>query len=98
MTTANSNAHIIGTVALKDVADKPGTTTVRISVEKDNLALVIHPEGTGTWDGPYAPILLERNYGSTRLLVWADINQQDPTHVIDLFNALETNRSADTDY
>lgn len=36
------------TVILNDVADTPGTTTVRIGVESDNLALIIHPEGTGT--------------------------------------------------
>jgi hypothetical protein len=28
-----------------------------------------------------------------RLVIWADINQQDPTHIIDLSGALESKRS-----
>ena len=41
---------------------------------------------------PYAPILLERHDGKLRLVVWADINEQEPTHIIDLSGALESNR------
>jgi hypothetical protein len=85
-------ARILGTVILNDTTDKPGHTRIVVSIERDNLALTLHPEGTGTWDGPYAPILLERHEGSVRLVVWADINQQDPTHIIDLSDALESNR------
>lgn len=41
----------------------------------------------------YGDILyLEVNEGTLRLLVWADINQEEPTHIIDLSAALETNR------
>ncbi len=95
-----------GTVTTVALAEALGTTSagssnVTISVEKDNLALIIHPEGMGTWDGPYAPVLLERHEGKVRLVIWADINQQDPTHIIDLSEALESKRAddaqADTD-
>jgi hypothetical protein len=86
------DARILGTVSLNDTTDKPDKTNVAISVEKYNLALTVHPEGTGTWDGPYAPILLERHQSSVRLVVWSDINQQDPTHIIDLSDALESKR------
>ena len=84
----------LGIIALAEVSDTSDRTAsnVAISVEKDSLALIVHPEGMGTWDGPYAPILLERHEGKMRLLVWADINQQEPTHVIDLSGALESSR------
>ena len=85
--------RILGTVALAEISNSAATSNVAVSVEKDNLALIIHPEGMGTWDGPYAPILLERHEGKIRLVIWADINQQDPTHIIDLSGALESKRS-----
>ena len=84
---------ILATVALAEVLDtSKATSNVTISTEQGNLALIIHPEGMGTWDGPYAPVLLERHEGKPRLVIWADINEQDPTHIIDLSGALESNR------
>ena len=84
---------ILATVALAEVLDTTtATSNVTISVENSNLALIIHPEGMGTWDGSYAPILLERHEGKVRLVIWADINEQEPTHIIDLSGALESNR------
>ena len=32
--------------------------------------------------------------GVPRVLIWGDINNPDPTHIIDLSQALETNRKA----
>jgi hypothetical protein len=90
------DARTLGTVILNETTDKPGTTNVIVAVEKYNLALTLHPEGMGVWEGPFAPVLLERNEGRVRLVVWADINEQDPTHMIDLSDALESNRR-DTD-
>ncbi len=85
--------RILATVALAEVLDtSTATSNVTISVEKNNLALIIHPEGMGVWDGPFAPVLLERHRGKLRLVVWANINQQEPTHIIDLSEALESNR------
>ena len=86
----------VATVALAEAlgTTNAGTTNVTVSVEKDNLALLIHPEGMGTWDGSYAPVLLERHHGKIRLVVWADINQEAPTQTIDLSGALESKRSA----
>jgi hypothetical protein len=56
--------------------------------------LFVHPEGTGTHDGDcYAPILLEIIDGKPFLYVYADINQIDFTHRIDLSTALESNRN-----
>ncbi len=78
------------------VGDGQGVTPVTVTIERDNLALCILPEGMNVWgvpaDNPSGPILLERHRGTVRLLVWADINQEEPTHVIDLSGAKETAR------
>jgi len=65
-----------------------------VTSEQDNLALLIAIDGYGentSHRGGY-PILLEKHEGRLRLLIWADINQEDPTHIIDLEGAKETNR------
>ena len=90
------NARTIGIVPLKDTMEKQGEIKIRIGIEQHSLGLFIHPEGTGTYDGAYAPILLEQHEGTLMLVVWADINQQEPTHLIDLSTAMESNRT-DTD-
>jgi hypothetical protein len=90
------NSRTVGVVHLKDTMEKQGEVKIRIGIEQHSLGLFIHPEGTGTVDGPYAPILLEQHEGTLMLVVWADINQQEPTHLIDLSEAMESNRT-DTD-
>ena len=46
--------------------------------------------------GEGAPIYLEFCDGKWELFVWSDINQEDPTHRIDMSGALEANREAST--
>jgi hypothetical protein len=80
--------HILGTCVLKDVdAEVGGEQNVDVGIERDNLALLIHPNGFGTWHGDYAPILLERYKGRLRLIVWSNAKNQEPTHIIDLNKA-----------
>ncbi|MFA5419530.1 MAG: hypothetical protein WC341_13850 [Bacteroidales bacterium] len=69
-----------------------GQGEVRCKVSLGSQDLQIQPEGTGTFEGDFAPIVLEFYEGKVRLLVWSDINAQDPTHVIELPGALETAR------
>ena len=38
------------------------------------------------------PVAIDYFGGRARLMVWSDINQEDPTHIIDLDSARETNR------
>lgn len=55
----------------------------------------VFPEGCGVFTSePHtgAPIYLEHYEGKFQLLVWADINQEDPTHIIDLSGARESER------
>jgi len=86
------NARTVGTVSLKDTMEKQGEVKIRIGIEQQGIGLLVHPENTGTFDGPYAPIVLEQHEGTMLLIVWSDINQQEPTHIIDLSEALESNR------
>jgi len=63
-----------------------------VDVIEEKQGLSIRPENTGCYDGSFAPILVEFVDGKPRLCVWADINKQDPTHIIDLSGAMESAR------
>lgn len=64
-----------------------------ISVRMDGIGISIHPEGCGTNEcEDCAPIYLEYYNGRFRLIVWDDINSEEPTHKIDLTSALESER------
>ena len=95
-------ARTLGQCELREVlcpVSPPGTNKVSVSVENDGLALVVHPEGYGVYDtDEAAPILLERHQGKLRLIVWADINEEDPTHIIDLEGAKNTQRNEDCSF
>lgn len=89
---------------LNDVSDSEHaneSVAGQVSVEKDNLALLVTIDGynvhdsadeAGFRDPGTAPILLERFHGELRLIVWADINNSDPTHIISLKDARTSNR------
>ena len=69
----------------------------RVEVQKDGRYLVLRFEGFGecaALDGHGSPVLVENWEGKPRVVVWGDINQEDPTHVIDLAGAKESNRRA----
>ena len=79
------------TIRLPEVSGEyDGEIKCRLKLGNDGLT--IHPEGTGIHEGDFAPILLEFYEGKVRLVVWGDINNEDPTHAIDLSGALESNR------
>ena len=68
---------------------------VKISVQSG--AIYLRPEGTGdctSVDGHGFPICLEFYENSIRLIVWSDINQEDPTHIIPLEGSLVSNRKS----
>jgi hypothetical protein len=61
----------------------------------DGQTLIIRVDGHGDFHSPNGQgelIYLEHYDGKLILRVWADINQEDPTHTIDLSGALETAR------
>jgi hypothetical protein len=71
---------------LKDADPQtPGQTEV--TVTWNNQGIEVHPAGTGTFDDPDgAPIFIERLNGVVRVVVFDDINGQDPK-IVSLANA-----------
>ena len=76
----------------------PDGGSVNGTVVLDSYSLVIKIDGYGDFgsaDGYGEPIYLEHYDGKLVLRVWADINQEDPTHTIDLSGALEAAREVE---
>jgi hypothetical protein len=78
-------------IILKDVGpDHRGSLPVRVVANES--AISIFPEGYGDFgsaEGHGCPVFLELHQGRLRLVVFADIGQEDPTHIIDLEGAKE---------
>ena len=75
---------------LKDKLD--GKKKVKTVVELSNDSIYISPKGygdCGTEDGHGCPVMLEIWEGELRVVVWSDINQEDPTHIISIAGAKE---------
>ena len=68
-----------------------GTNTTVIAT---HLGIEVWPEGFECANGG-APIFIEQCDGEIRVVVWADILQEDPTHTIKLNGAKTELRSDD---
>lgn len=69
--------------------------TIPCDIEHGDNAILIRPDGcgdAGSEAGYGWPVVIEYYEKDVRVLVWADINQQDPTHVISLAGAKESAR------
>ena len=83
--------------AIKDIYDHitGNRGPVEITVKVNSHCIAIMPKGFGDHcsdDGHGAPIIIEVREGIPFLVVWADINQEDPTHIISLSCASENMR------
>ena len=65
--------------------------------------ILLEAEGYGNRTGEGVPgegyndiVMLEYYGDKLRVIVWSDINQEDPTHIIEMENARESNRRSDT--
>ena len=86
-------ANELDTVLYDTWSADPVRTSCRIAY--GDSSIYIRPEGhgdCGSRDGHGWPVMIERYNGDIRIVVWADINQENPTHIIDLAGALESNR------
>ena len=83
------------TVELRDI-HTDDKRQVPVKVVSQNGALFLRPDGTGDLcsQGFGFPVMLEYYEKSIRLVVWSDINQEDPTHIIPLEGALESARKS----
>lgn len=90
-----------GTMAVRTLLDRydnHADSAQMVKVEVYDTSICISAEGNGdkgTAVGHGTPILLERRASGLVLHVWADINQEDPTHTIDLSGALESRRKVE---
>ena len=66
--------------------------TIPVEITSDSQGIYLKPKGYGdcsSADGHGIPIMLELYGDKLRLLVWSNIMQEDPTHIIDLEDARE---------
>ncbi len=71
-----------------------GEEKLKVGVTETTNSIEIVPEGYGDFgseDGCGVPILIEIYEGRLRLVVWNDINSEDPM-IIDMESARESNR------
>ena len=75
-------------------------TSLRVTIDAPSgLGMTINVAGYGEKcadDGYGTPIYLELYQGKLVLRVWADINSEEPTHVIDMSGALESRRQPES--
>lgn len=79
------------------IADAAGQSIDRLHVrlEPSERGIDVYFEGYGTadmQDGYGAPMWIELSQGHPRVLLWGDINEEDPTHDISLARARESLR------
>jgi len=77
------------TVPLKDAYDQEATPQ-RVQVKFNDLGIGLHFPGYGdhgTADPHGEPVFIEYRNGVPHVVVWQDIQQEDPTHVIGLEDA-----------
>ena len=87
---AKTNEH---TFEIHDQGEGDGKLKIRVTSEGGSLN--IYPEGygdCGSADGHGVPVLLELWEGRLRVVVFADINEQDP-QIIDMEAAKEGERT-----
>ena len=76
--------------------DHGGALPIRLAVSPNGVSLYARGHGDyGSSDGHGTPVFIELYRGELRVLVWADINKEDPTHVIPLGGARENRRQTD---
>lgn len=79
---------------LKDAyPDFNSTLPIRLAVSPNGVSL--YAEGYGDCTaaaGHGTPVFIELYKGELRVIVWADINREDPTHIVSLAGAREDQR------
>ena len=81
---------------LKDMAGlKSPARKGKLEILAGGAGILVQIDGYGdkcSPDGKGTPIVIENFEGEARVIVWADIDQEDSTHRISLENAREENR------
>ncbi len=74
------------------------TLPIRLAISPNGVSLYAEGYGDkGTLPGHGSISFIEVYKGELRVLLWADINKEDPTHIIHLGGAQEDRRQPDSD-
>lgn len=82
-------------IKIHDIEKSDESIAIDVERAQHTCGIEVRVEGHGDCSsvpGAGCPIYLERQGGKVKLYVWADINREDPTHVIDLDGAREDRR------
>lgn len=78
------------------IVDQSGTDDkIKLTVSIMKHGMIVYAEGYGDKcsEAPHgSPLVVELYEGKLRAIIWSDINQEDPTHIIDLSGAMESKR------
>lgn len=69
-----------------------------VTIKHVNGSIFLCPDGYGdacSEDGMGDPIMIEVYDGQVRVILWSDINKEDPTHIINMEKSREDNRDDD---
>lgn len=76
--------------------DHGGRLPIRLAVSPNGVSLYADGHGDcGSNEGHGTPVYIELYKGELRVIVWSDINREDPTHIISLGGAREGQRQPD---
>ena len=70
----------------------PDNSNPQISAKLSRDGIEIRHAATSCHEGDYAPIFVQWMTVLLPAPIWGDINDADPTHIIDMSKALESNR------
>jgi hypothetical protein len=74
-------------------ANYPTDLPIRIAISQNGVSVYAEGYGDcGSAEAQGTPVFIELYRGELRLIVWANINSEDPTHIIPLNGARESNR------
>jgi len=92
-----SETHSPCSTTLRDAhPDHDGKLPIRFAVSPNGVSLYAEGHGDcGSAEGHGTPVFIELYKGELRVLVWADINREDPTHTISLAGARSDRRHPD---
>lgn len=91
--------HDAGSSMKLQIRDANGSHEYRaIELEIQSHGIAIRPVGYGdklSPDGQGSPLLIEFRNGIPVLIVWDDINNEEPSHIISLQRAAESKRRSE---
>jgi hypothetical protein len=96
--TSKAVTKIFYTLKDKDVENSQKNVNVEVECSNDSVYILLEGySDASSPDGEGCPVMLEVWEGELRVVVWSDINKEDPTHIISLQGAREELRKIDDD-